>query len=68
MRELEILLSTYLEHAYSTAEVAEQAHFQALLQLPEEQLQRLLLGGIADPNSAVNILVGKILRYPPDYP
>ncbi|WP_255210823.1 succinate dehydrogenase assembly factor 2 [Methylogaea oryzae] len=43
-RELELMLLAYLERRYPQADIAEQAAFQRLLELPEHRLQRCLLG------------------------
>ena len=44
MKELDVVLSGYLESRYESAPAAEQDGFRELLQLPDPQLYRLLLG------------------------
>ena len=51
MKELDVVLSRYLEQRYASASVADQAFFLELLQLPDPELYNLLLGrdDVADP-------------------
>lgn len=51
MKELDVVLSRYLELDYPTASAADQACFRELLQLPDPELYNLLLGrdGASDP-------------------
>lgn len=44
MKELDVVLSHYLEHSYSSAPAEDQAQFRALLQMPDPDLYNLLLG------------------------
>ena len=44
MKELDVVLSHYLEHSYSTAPAADQAQFRSLLEMPDPDLYNLLLG------------------------
>jgi antitoxin CptB len=44
MKELDVVMSRYLEQHYATASGAEQAHFRALLDMPDPELYDLLLG------------------------
>jgi succinate dehydrogenase flavin-adding protein (antitoxin of CptAB toxin-antitoxin module) len=44
MKELDVVMSRYLEQRYASASSAEQAHFEALLELPDPDLYDLLLG------------------------
>ena len=44
MRELDALMSGYLDNAYETASAADQARFRALLEWPDPDLFRFLLG------------------------
>ncbi|RUA20706.1 MAG: succinate dehydrogenase assembly factor 2 [Methylococcus sp.] len=43
--ELDIILSRYLERCYDEAPAAEQFLFEALLDLPDTELQRFFIGG-----------------------
>lgn len=44
MKELDIVMSRYLEQHYASASDAEQGHFKALLEMPDPDLYDLLLG------------------------
>lgn len=44
MKELDVVLSRYLEQRYPTASTQDQACFRELLQLPDPELYNLLLG------------------------
>tara|TARA_R110002096_G_scaffold311674_1_gene505970 strand:- start:252 stop:455 length:204 start_codon:yes stop_codon:yes gene_type:complete len=44
MKELDLVMSAYLDNEYETASLIEQAHFKALLELPDPDLYGLLLG------------------------
>ena len=44
MKELDIVMSRYLEQHYASASDAEQGHFNALLEMPDPDLYDLLLG------------------------
>jgi antitoxin CptB len=44
MKELDLVMSTYLERHYETATGARQAQFRDLLQMPDPDLYNLLLG------------------------
>lgn len=44
MKELDVVMSRYLEQHYATASGAEQGHFRALLEIPDPELYDLLLG------------------------
>ena len=51
MKELDVVLSRYLEQNYTAASCEEQAAFRSLLEMPDPDLYGLLLGrsGIDDP-------------------
>ena len=51
MKELDVVLSGYLEQNYSTASTERQAAFRSLLEMPDPDLYGLLLGreDIDDP-------------------
>jgi len=44
MKELDIVMSRFLEQHYASASSAEQDRFKALLELPDPELYDLLLG------------------------
>ncbi|MFC1560392.1 succinate dehydrogenase assembly factor 2 [Pseudomonadota bacterium] len=54
MKELDVVLTRYLEHTYESATIAEQRQFRELLQMPDPDLYNLLLGRDVtdDPNLA----------------
>ena len=51
MKELDVVLSGYLEQNYTTASREQQAAFRSLLEMPDPDLYALLLGrgSIEDP-------------------
>ena len=59
-RELDLLLQAYLAADFRGAPEAERQRFLALLELPDDQLQRLLLGQSAGADAGVDQLVAKI--------
>ena len=44
MKELDVVMSGYLERYYESASSADQGHFKALLEMPDPDLYDLLLG------------------------
>ena len=44
MKELDVVMSRYLEQHYTSASSAEQGHFKVLLEMPDPDLYDLLLG------------------------
>lgn len=44
MKELDVIMSRYLEQRYANATEAEQVQFNRLLEMPDPELYRLLLG------------------------
>lgn len=54
MRELDVLLSNYLEHRYPSSDDTHKAAFRQLLELPDPDLMGYLLSGEnpADPDLA----------------
>ncbi len=44
MKELDVIMSRYLERHYANATQAAQAQFNRLLEMPDPELYRLLLG------------------------
>jgi len=44
MKELDVVMSRYLEQHYASASSTEQDHFRALLEMPDPDLYDLLLG------------------------
>ena len=44
MKELDVVLSRYLEQDYAAAPLQDQQQFRSLLEMPDPELYRLLLG------------------------
>ena len=44
MKELDVVLTRYLDHCYESASPADRAQFLALLEMPDPDLYNLLLG------------------------
>ncbi|TAN52396.1 MAG: succinate dehydrogenase assembly factor 2 [Methylococcaceae bacterium] len=59
-REMELMLMGYLEHGYQHAPAAVQTAFRRLLELPEDQLQRCLLGQQSGIDAELAALVQQI--------
>lgn len=62
MRELDVLLTRYLEQAYPAADGAEQAAFRRLLEATDPDLIGWLLGRAEPPDEPLRALVGRIRR------
>ncbi|MDJ0834547.1 MAG: succinate dehydrogenase assembly factor 2 [Gammaproteobacteria bacterium] len=61
MKELDVLMTHYLEHHYPGATAAEQQAFEALLQMPDPDLYSLILGRSESTDEDITQLI-KILR------
>ena len=57
MKELDVVMSRYLEHYYVTATPAEQDQFKKLLELPDPELWTLLLGRSQAPDPELETMV-----------
>ncbi|MDH3713322.1 MAG: succinate dehydrogenase assembly factor 2 [Gammaproteobacteria bacterium] len=56
-KELDMLLTTYLQRRYADASVTQQKTFQRLLELPDPDLLQLLLGTkVMDDPSVVDLV------------
>jgi antitoxin CptB len=53
MRELDVLLTRYLEEKYAAADPQEQAAFRALLERQDPEVYGLLLGRLAPEDDAL---------------
>ncbi len=62
MRELDVLLTRYLDHHYASAPSAEQAAFRRLLEAQDPELFALLLGRAEAENDAEQNLVRRLRR------
>ena len=60
MRELDVLLERWLETGYEHSGNAEKAAFLRLLELPDPELQRYLLGGSTPADEEVARVVASI--------
>jgi antitoxin CptB len=65
MKELDVLLGRWLEARYSQVSSAEQAVFQSLLELPDPQVARYLLGREQPADAPLRALVAAILTVRP---
>ena len=62
MKELDVVLSRYLESAYTQATKQEQQAFKDLLEMPDPDLFSLLVGRITAPDSTIDSLVNKLKK------
>ncbi|MCC6208008.1 MAG: succinate dehydrogenase assembly factor 2 [Gammaproteobacteria bacterium] len=60
MRELDLLLQDYLEHAYDAAAERERSAFRRLLDYPDQLLLEYLLGSLAPGDREMCDVIGKI--------
>jgi antitoxin CptB len=65
MRELDELLTRYLEHDYPAASAAERDAFARLLDLPDPDLFGYLVGRSIPPEESLRHVVARIRRDPP---
>ncbi len=61
-KELDVLLSAYLERHYARAGAAEQADFRRLLEYADPDLLQLLLGNLDTDDQGIADLARKIRR------
>jgi succinate dehydrogenase flavin-adding protein (antitoxin of CptAB toxin-antitoxin module) len=64
MKELDVLLSRWLEQGYGSVSSAEQASFRRLLELPETDLARYLLGNERPADTGLRAVVAAVLSVP----
>lgn len=64
MRELDILLTKYLENDFRQADDGQKQAFRALLELPDPDLIAYLLGGQTPPDAAIANIVSQIRGRP----
>lgn len=65
MRELDDLLVRYLEDRYPTADENEKRAFQAVLSLPDPELNGYLLQRQPPQSESIAIVIQHILELPP---
>ena len=61
MKELDVVMTHYLEHHYPGAPAVEQQAFESLLEMPDPDLYSLILGRIDSDDSDIARVIG-ILR------
>jgi antitoxin CptB len=61
MKELDLLLSGWLETQFEHASDAQRGQFEALLELPDPQLARYLLGGERPEQAELAAVVDAVL-------
>ena len=64
MRELDILMSRYLDHCWPVAPAAERGAFLELLAVEDDRLWRWFMGREAVPDPAAAELIATILALP----
>lgn len=62
MRELDVLLSSYLEREYVGSSAAQQAAFESLLELPDPVIADYLLAGAVPADPALAALAARLSR------
>jgi antitoxin CptB len=62
MKELDIVLTRYLDERYAAAEADEQALFRQLLQMPDPDLYNLLLGRERPGDPGIERLLRRLQR------
>ena len=65
MRELDLLLSRWLDRAWSGADSQQRSAFVELLACEDDQLWRWFIGRETPDNQELDDLVGRILALPP---
>ena len=61
MKELDLVMSGYLDRYYSTAAPSQQAQFRGMLQMPDPDLYNLLVGR-DEPNDPELVALLQVLR------
>lgn len=61
MKELDVIMSRYLEHHYESASMADRGKFKRLLEMPDPDLYDLLLGRSEATDPELRQIVG-VLR------
>ncbi|MBT8144088.1 MAG: succinate dehydrogenase assembly factor 2 [Gammaproteobacteria bacterium] len=62
MKELDVLLSAYLDQVYPRAEAADRRRFEQLLEWPDPELYGLLTGKDSAPDEAMQDFVDRLRR------
>ena len=66
MRELDVLLSRWLEESYDSVGETDKSAFRRLLSLPDPELARYLLTGEEATDPDIARVVANIRGHPPD--
>ena len=61
MRELDVLLTGYMQRSFDAAEPAEQAAFETLLSLPDPEILDLLTGRVTSQDPRLQHVVERLL-------
>jgi antitoxin CptB len=62
MKELDLLLSRYVEERFAGASEAHQQAFEALLEAPDPLIHAYCLGRLRPPNAVLSSLIEDITR------
>jgi succinate dehydrogenase flavin-adding protein (antitoxin of CptAB toxin-antitoxin module) len=62
MKELDVVMSAYLDHHYASATPEQQSLFRDLLQMPDPDLYNLLLGRTEAEDPELAYLVERLRR------
>ena len=65
MRELDVLLSGWLDRGYDAASEEQKAAFQRLLEFTDPELAAYLLRGVPSGDPRIDVVVGQIRRHVP---
>jgi antitoxin CptB len=66
MKELDVLLTRYVEEQFRRAPAAHQEAFRALLEAPDPEIYGYLLGRRRPPTPLLSSLIERITAGPPD--
>ena len=68
MKELDVLLSRYLDEHYGGASPADQLAFRELLEVPDPLIHAWCLGRARPPTASLSSLIGRIAALDSDRP
>lgn len=60
MKELDVVMTGYLDNYYSNASELEKNDFKALLEMPDPELYALIMGRVTSPSQTINELTRTI--------
>ena len=64
MRELDVLLTGFVDRHYASVSDEEKAAFRRLLELPDPDLVRYLISGETPPDTELHAVVRRIRSHP----